>query len=184
MISRYIILFFLLLFINDAKASYKQKIIFNLKKTKNLSFNIEQNINNKIEKGKCTIQYPKKIYCKYDLSNNKIFVSNGKSIVIKTDIGSYYRYSLEETPLNLILDKNFLLREINTMNENIIDEELIKYSLIREGLKIDVFFDKDSFNVAGWQTLDIYQNISLTRIYNLVINQEINTDIFVLPKPN
>ena len=70
------------------------------------------------------------------------------------------------------------------MNENIIDEELIKYSLIREGLKIDVFFDKDSFNVAGWQTLDIYQNISLTRIYNLVINQEINTDIFVLPKPN
>jgi outer membrane lipoprotein-sorting protein len=34
-------------------------------------------------KRKCIIEYPKKIYCKYNTSNNKILVSNGRSLVIK-----------------------------------------------------------------------------------------------------
>ena len=42
---------------------------------------------------------------------NKILVSNGKSLIIKTRT-SYYRYPLEKTPLNLILDKNFLINKI------------------------------------------------------------------------
>ena len=60
----------------------------------------EQNINGKIENGNCTIEYPKKIFCEYARSNNKILVSNGKSLVIKTRT-SYYRYPLEKTALNL-----------------------------------------------------------------------------------
>mgnify|MGYP001248266532 CR=1 FL=1 len=35
---------------------------------------------------------------------DKILVSNGKSLVIKTKV-SYYRYPLSKTPLYLILDK-------------------------------------------------------------------------------
>ena len=90
-------------------ASTKKDIIKNLKKTNNLSFNFEQNINGKIENGNCTIQYPKKIYCKY-LNKDKILVSNGKSLVIKTK-SSFYRYPLKKTPLNLILDKDFLVKK-------------------------------------------------------------------------
>merc|ERR1712103_10461 len=92
-------IFFIIIFvsiINNASASIIE----------NISFNFEQNINGKIENGNCIIEYPKKIYCKY-LKNNKILVSNGKSLVIKT-ITSFYRYPLKKTPLNLILDKNFL----------------------------------------------------------------------------
>jgi outer membrane lipoprotein-sorting protein len=56
------------------------------------------------------LNYPKKIYCKYQ-KKNKILVSNGKSLVIKTKV-SFYRYPLKKTPLNLILDKNFLIKKI------------------------------------------------------------------------
>ena len=56
----------------------------NLKNTKNLNFEFEQNINGKIENGNCIIQYPKKIFVNM-LKNNKILVSNGKSLVIKTN---------------------------------------------------------------------------------------------------
>ena len=100
------IILFLILSISEASASIKDKIVKNLKSTTNLSFNFEQNINGKIENGNCTIQYPKKIFCEYARSNNKILVSNGKSLVIKT-ITSYYRYPLDKTPLNFILDKKF-----------------------------------------------------------------------------
>ena len=60
-------------------ANSKNNIIENLKNIENISFNFEQNINGKIENGECVIHYPKKIYCKYNLPNNKVLVSNGKS---------------------------------------------------------------------------------------------------------
>ena len=79
--------FLVILFISvssKVSASFKNDIIQNLKNTQNLSFNFEQNINGKLENGNCIIEYPKKIFCKYNLSNKKILVSNGKSLVIKT----------------------------------------------------------------------------------------------------
>ena len=56
--------FIFIILISNTQASDKDKIIENLQNTKNLNFNFEQNINGKIESGNCTIQYPKKIYCK------------------------------------------------------------------------------------------------------------------------
>ena len=101
------IIFFFSLIITEISASEKDAIKKNLEETDNFSFDFEQNISGKMEKGNCTIQYPKKIYCEYDLSNKKILVSNGKSLVIKSKT-SYYLYPLKDTPLNLILNKDFL----------------------------------------------------------------------------
>ena len=84
----------------------------------------------------------------------------------------------------MILDKNYLLNEIKNLNENNTKNGFITYSINKDKLKIDIFFDKKTFNLKGWQTLDIYQNISVTNISNLVINQEIDVDQFILPKPN
>ena len=81
-------------FINEVQASPKSNIINNLKNIDNLSFNFEQNINDKLENGNCIVNYPKKIFCKYNSSNQKILVSNGQSLVIKTT-SSYYFYPLE-----------------------------------------------------------------------------------------
>ena len=97
---KYFLFFIFLILLTNSNANNKNKIIENLKNTKNLNFEFEQNINGKIENGNCTIQYPKKIYCNYQ-KNNKILVSNGKSLVIKTRT-SFYRYPLNKTPLNLI----------------------------------------------------------------------------------
>ena len=102
--------FIFIILISNTQASNKDKIIENLKNTENLNFKFEQNINGKIENGKCIIQYPKKIYCQYLQNNNKVLVSNGKSLVVKT-ITSFYRYPLQKTPLNLILDKNYLIKK-------------------------------------------------------------------------
>ena len=89
-------IFVLIILTTYSHAEIKEKIIKNLKETKNLDFNFEQNINDKIEKGKCILEYPKKIFCEYDLGNKKILVSNGSSFVIKT-LSSYYIYPLKKT---------------------------------------------------------------------------------------
>ena len=117
---KYFLIFFLLILTSYSNADIKNKIIQNLENTNNLDFKFEQNINGKIENGNCTIEYPKKIFCEYARSNNKILVANGKSLVIKT-ITSYYRYPLYKTPLNLILDKNYLIKKIDELEERIIE---------------------------------------------------------------
>ena len=163
--------------------SIKENIINNLLSTKNFSFNFEQNINGKIETGKCTIEYPKKIYCNYNLRNNKILVSNGKSLVIKTKT-SFYLYPLERTPLNLILDKNYLLKKIKVLEERIVDNQFVNFTFVENDNEINIFFNKQNYNLIGWQTLDLYQNLSISFITSIQKNQKIDKNLFVLPKQN
>ena len=179
----FIILLILICITFETLASTKQNIIQNLKDTQNLSFNFEQNINGKIENGYCTIEYPKKIYCKYDLANQKILVSNGKSLVIKT-ITSYYLYPLEKTPLDTLLNKDFLIDKIKSSDERNVSENFINYKFIENENEINLFFDKKTFNLIGWQTTDIYQNISITYLSSIKRNQKLDKELFVLPKQN
>ena len=109
-----IILIFILININNlALSSVKENIIISLVNTNNLSFNFEQNINGKIETGNCIIEYPKKIFCEYDKSQNKILVANGKSLVIKTENGSYYH------------DKSGSDCDVSSAKSDLIEENLL-----------------------------------------------------------
>ena len=174
---------FLLVLITNSSANNKDRIIENLKNTRNLDFNFEQNINGKIENGNCTIEYPKKIFCDYKTNNQKILVSNGRSLVIKT-LNSYYLYPIEKTPLNLILDKDFLLQKLLHLEERVIDSKFINFTFYENDNEINIFFDKNTFNLIGWQTLDIYQNLSITYLFSIIKNQKLDKDLFKLPKQN
>ncbi len=182
--KKFLLIFLFIGFNSIAYGSIKKNIINNLVNTENLSFKFEQNINGKIETGNCIIEYPKKIFCKYDNMNNKILVSNGKSLVIKTKSGSYYRYSIKRTSLNYILDKNFLINEIKTLKERMVDDKFINFKILKDDNEINIFFDKKNFNLIGWQTLDIYQNLNITYLYSLKVNQKLKQNTFKLPKSN
>ena len=176
-------LLFIFFFITDVLASDKKNIIKNMNNIENLTFNFEQNINGKLENGKCIIQYPKKIFCEYDLGNKKVLVSDGKSLVIKT-LSSYYIYPLKRTPLNLILDKNYIIKKIKNSNIKIIDDNFINFKFIENENEISIFFSKKSYDLIGWQTIDIYQNLSITFLSSISKNTLIDKNMFNLPKQN
>ena len=182
MLKLYLIIIFLVLTFNS-NAEIKEKIIQNLKNTKNLDFKFEQNVNGKIENGNCTIEYPKKIFCEYARSNNKILVSNGKSLVVKT-ISSYYRYPLEKTPLNVILDKNILINKIKSLKERTIDNNLINFTIFENNNEINIFFDKQTYDLIGWQNTDMYQNFSITFLSSIRKNRVLSKNLFNIPTQN
>ncbi len=175
-----IILIILFFFIqNIANASPKFKIIENLREIKNIQFNFIQKIGKKTESGSCIISYPKKILCKYDDLYKKILVSNGKSLIINSNKNNqYFRYSLEKTPLNYILDKKLLIKKMNESYEK--NNEIDNYSLNieYENNLIIVYFNKNNFNILGWETTDIYQNKVETLISNVKKNIDIDLNIF------
>ena len=50
------------------------------------------------------------------------------------------------------------------------------------GNLINFFFDKNSYDLIGWQTEDIYQNLVVTYIFNLKKNSKVEKKIFKLPE--
>ena len=181
--KKYYFFFFIIFFSTESSASIKNNIIKNLNNINSMSFDFEQNINDKIETGNCSIKYPKKIYCKYNQSNKKILVSNGKSLVIKT-ITSYYLYPLKKTPLEFILDKEFLINKIDNINDYFNDDKFVSFKFYENENEINLFFSKKNLNLIGWQTIDIYQNLSITYLSSIKINKEIKEKLFKLPDQN
>jgi outer membrane lipoprotein-sorting protein len=91
---------------------------------------------------------------------------------------------LKNTPLDLILDKKFLINKIYGLKERIIDENLINYTIIENDNEINIFFNKKTFNLIGWQTKDAFQNLNITFLSSIKTNIVINKDLFKLPHPN
>ena len=179
---KFITILLILNFYNPAFSSAKEKIISQMKLSNTLSFNFIQTIGEKTENGSCIIKYPKKIFCEYSGNNKKIIVSNGRSLVIKNkQKGSYYIYPLKKTPLELILDKEYLISKIKKLEPRNINNNFLTFKILENNNEINIFFDKRNFNLVGWQTEDIYQNLTITFISSVKINQKIDNKIFILP---
>ena len=160
----------------------KEDIISKMQITNNFSFNFIQTIDDKSESGTCILEYPKKIYCEYDGTNKKTIISNGKSLVIKTNNNNnYYIYPLDRTPLKYILDKQYLITKIKISEPRNIDNKYLNFQIFENNNEINIFFDKKNLNLIGWQTEDMYQNLSITFISSVRINQKIDKKKFKLP---
>ena len=178
---RFFLISIFFLFQNFANASILSQIKNNFDSTDNMKFNFVQKIEGKIEKGECIIVYPKKIFCEYVGFYNKILVSNGKSLLINSDKNNqYYRYPLDRTPLNLILDKKFIISKINNLKKDSNYPFYYVFDLDYENNLIKIFFNKKNLDIIGWETKDIYQNIVQTFISDIKKNISIDNKIFNL----
>ena len=182
------VIFFTIIIFNISflvEASIKNQIINKFKKIENISFNFKQTVGEKTEKGNCIIEYPKKIYCKYDNFKKKIIVSNGKSLVIKNRAtNQYFRYPLKKTPLDILLNKNYIIEKMEKVDGKLINDKYFNFLLENSESEINIFFDKNSYELIGWQTEDIYQNLVVTYIYNIKKNKNIKKKYFQLPPLN
>jgi len=190
----YLIIFFIFLS-SKIYASPKEKIINNFIKTNNLTFDFKQTIQKsheeygdieiKKETGNCIIEYPRLLYCLYDGKKRKVMVSNGRSLVIKNNNNNNsYIYSLKSTPLNYLLDKNYLLNQLQKIEPNLIKNNFINFKIIKESNEINIYFNRNNSNLAGWKTTDIYQNEVFFEIKNIKKNQILDKKKFILPELN
>ena len=176
---KYIIFILIFFYPLNIFASSKQLIKNKLKETNNMSFKFIQKIGKKTEKGECIISYPKKILCKYDDIHNKVLVSNGQSLVINSKkIKNYLRYQLKDTPLNLILDKRFLLNKLENVELIQENNETFSFKIIHNDNLLNIFFDKESYDIKGWTTTDVYLNTVETKLFDINTNKIIDKKLF------
>ena len=82
------------------------------------------------------------------------------------------------------MDKDYLINQIESAEGRIVNDKYLNFTLINNNNKINIFFDNQTLNLIGWQTEDIYQNLVITFISKIKVNQKINKYIFTLPSMN
>ena len=123
------------------------------------------------------------MYCLYDNKDKKEIISNGRTLVIKNNRhNKTYFYRLKKTPLNYVLDKKYIIKEIQSLEPHTVDNDKIKFSVNREDGSFVFFFNSKTFDLMGWKTVDIYQNVVFFEINNVQKNTNIDKKLFKLPK--
>ena len=163
-------------------ANFQEKLINKYKGTNTLFFSFTQKIGDKIEFGNCHIKYPLLMNCEYP-KKRKSLISNGKKLaIVKRRYKKIYYYPLEKTPLFYILNKEKILNLIKNY-EPIIIKNKITYELIdNNSNKINIFFDKNSLELSGWETKDAYSNEVKFLIENIESNKFLENKIFKIPR--
>ena len=70
-----------------------------------------------------------------------------------------------------LLDKEYLISKMNILEPREIDGKFISFKILQNNNEIDIFFDKESLYLMGWRTKDICQNLTITLISSVIINQ-------------
>ena len=175
-----LIFFFL---ISKAHSDLTKKIVKNLEESSNYNFKFAQTINKKKETGKCILVFNRKINCKYDKSR-KVLISDGENLIIRSnssDNPSFYK--LKNTSFYKILDKKYLIGELNS-NKVEKKNEKIFIDLNYQNIDIKVFFDEENLYLKGWQTTDIYNNSVFTEIEIYEINKNVKNNLFDINEIN
>ena len=82
------------------------------------------------------------------------------------------------------MDKNFLIDKIYDLSEEKLSTTYINFKILENDNEFNIFFDNETFNLIGWQTKDIYQNVNVTYLSSIKVNQQVDKDLFKLPIQN
>ena len=180
-LSRFVIFFCLYFVFTNSDANEKSKIINKLNEINNIQFKFSQKTNDKVEKGQCTLVFPKKLKCDYEDKNKKELIINNKMMAItQKRYGKTLFYPLSKSTFISILSKSELINIIN-VSDLFIDDYTNIVFIDKNDNKTLIKFNKKNFLLAGWISSDQYNNQIIFNIEITSINQIINDDIFSLP---
>ena len=165
----------LLFFCNQLNASEKIKIIENLRKIISLQFNFTQLSSNGQENGSCILIYPKKMRCIYDEQKKEIIVNDDYLYLINKEENKNYSYSIKDTPLGIMLDKENLIEKLlNIKKFNISNNFIIATVDISSTESVDIYFDPKNSTILGWRIKNYDKSTLEFMMKNMKIN--VNSD--------
>ena len=180
-----LIIILLFIFSKTLNANEKQKITENLNGIDTLKFDFNQISFDKQESGKCFLKRPHFLKCIYEDKNQKQLIVNKNSLIIHhARYDKSYFYPTKTSYFLDILDKkkfeNLILSGSITQNKNHFE---IIYSDENKG-EIVFFFDLISFDLEGWEIINLDGSKTTFILKNIFKNQEIDKKLFQIPNPN
>ena len=153
-----LLIFFFVISISAKAESNKeiiQKIASRFDDINNIQFDFIQTNNELIEKGSCFLSYTKKLVCRYLGDEQKeIIIKNNTLIVIKKKYQKIYYYRMANSVFATILDKKKIIKQINQIRKIAIKDNnfVVEFKNNENAGSVRLFINKDTFNIAGWET--------------------------------
>ena len=132
-----------------------QKIASRFDDINNIQFDFIQTGNGLVEKGSCYLSYAKKLICRYLGDELKeIIIKNNTLIVIKKKYQKIYYYRMANSVFATILDKKKIIKQINQIRKIAIKDNnfVVEFKNNENAGSVRLFINKDTFNIAGWET--------------------------------
>ena len=165
----------LLFLCNQSNASEKIQIIENLRKINSLQFNFTQLSSDGQENGRCILIYPKKMRCIYDEQKKEIIVNDDYLYLINKEENKNYNYSIKDTPLGVMLDKESLIEKLSNIEKfNITNNFVIAVIDISSTESVDIYFEPKSFTILGWRIKNYEKSTLEFMMKNIIVN--VNSD--------
>ena len=165
----------LLFLCNQSNASEKIKIIENLRKINSLQFNFTQLSSDGQENGSCILIYPKKMRCIYDEQKKEIIVKDDYLYLINKEENKNYNYSIKDTPLGVMLDKESLIEKLSNIEKfNMSDNFIITTVDISSSESVDIYFDSKNLTILGWRIKNYDKSTLEFMMRNIKVN--VNSD--------
>jgi outer membrane lipoprotein-sorting protein len=171
--------------LQNTLANNKELIIDKLNKINTIHFNFNQTTNNETETGSCVLAFPGKLNCNYLDDKKKEIIINKKSLVVKQNrYGKIYFYPISKSPFLRILHKPDLIKIIKNSTLSNDNKIIFINHTDKNNNKIVIFFDKNKYNLLGWEVTDQFKNIINFSIKITALNQEIDSKNFKIPALN
>ena len=61
---------------------------------------------------------------------------------------------------------------------------IINFTILGEDNEINIFFDKKTYDLVGWQNTDLYQNFNITFLSSIRKNRVLAKNLFKIPDKN
>ena len=165
----------LLFLCNQSNASEKIKIIENLRKINSLQFNFTQLSSDGQENGSCILIYPKKMRCIYDEQKKEIIVNDDYLYLINKEENKNYNYSIKDTPLGVMLDKESLIEKLSNIEKfNMSNNFIITTVDISSSESVDIYFDNKNLTILGWRIKNYDKSMLEFMMRNIKVN--VNSD--------
>ena len=100
------------------------------------------------------------------------------------DAGDCDVYDLEKLLRDVTIGRLNIFIDDSEYLPSLIDDKFINFRFIENENDISIFFSQKNYNLIGWQTVDVYQNLSMTYLSSIFKNTEIDKNIFNLPQQN
>ena len=78
----------------------------------------------------------------------------------------------------------FQQNKIYDLKERVVDSSLVNFTIIERDNEINIFFDKRTYDLVGWQNTDIYQNFNITFLSSIRKNRVLSKNLFKIPIQN
>lgn len=179
------IIIFLSINFTTLKADIKKNIIENINASETIKFKFIQISNNKDENGVCFMKRPHFLKCEYNDKNQKeLFVNNKRLAIYHKRYNKIYNYPLSKSYFSEILSKKKFGEMISKGSLIKSDDVFIVNCFIKEKGEIVFYFNINSFELIGWDLIDLNNSKITLKIIKSVKNLNIEKSFFKIPKNN